>query len=474
MNWNFSLENFNTVWGQLIQIGIVLIFLFLGNFLRNIIPFLKRGLIPSALIGGTLLLVFNIILKNLFNFELVSKNFMQIITYHGLGIGFIAMTLKINKEKKNISLIKSVENGALTGATYMLQAFVGIAITVIFFIITKTTNNVIWADSGVLLPLAFGQGPGNALTWDINFSNLLDDSGNNLFTGNGSFGLTLASIGFIVASLFGILYINYFKKRGLIQIRKHNDNLKLQSLELYDDEIPDSESVDKFSIQLGIVFICYVATFGIMSLLGSISDFTNSIAWGFNFIWGVLCANIFKLIHKFLRKKKILKRTYINNYQMDRISGFAFDLMIVAGVASIEINDVKRYIIPLIVLCAIGTLVTFIYVRFVTKRKFKGYEHEMFVINFGTLTGTASNGMILVKEIDPNYETPAANIFVVSQVPAMLFVAPLLLLLSFSSKSLLSTLICMGIFILLFIIYNLFIFRDVIFKKKNHWFSQWF
>ncbi len=28
---------------------------------------------------------------------------------------------------------------------------------------------------------------------------------------------------------------------------------------------------------------------------------------------------------------------------------------------------------------------------------------------FGMLTGTASRGMILLREIDPNYETPAAN-----------------------------------------------------------------
>lgn len=200
--------------------------------------------------------------------------------------------------------------------------------------------------------------------------------------------------------------------------------------------------------------------------LGAISDFTNSIAWGFNFIWGVIFATLIKFVITKLHKKKVIKKKYINNYQMDRISGFAFDAMIVAGVAAIEIEDVKRYIWPLIVLCVAGAFSTYFYLRKVTKNCFKGYEHEMFVTNFGTVTGTASNGMILLKEIDPNFVTPASNLFVLSQFPAMICVAPLLLLLNFASKSFTNTLIALGIFFVLFMAYTIFLFRRRIFKRK--------
>lgn len=141
--------------------------------------------------------------------------------------------------------------------------------------------------------------------------------------------------------------------------------------------------------------------------------------------------------------------------------------MIVAGVSAIEIEDVKRYIWPVIILCAIGALITYIYIRVVSKHCFKGYEHEMFVTNFGTVTGTASNGMILLKEIDPNYETPASNLFVLSQFPAMISVAPLLLLLNFAGKSFTNAVITFAIFLVLFIGYTLFLFRAAIFKKKK-------
>ena len=372
------------------------------------------------------------------------------------------MTLKTVKTKNKVGRVKMFENGIMTGGAYMLQAFVGLGITLLFFMFSKNSDNPIYYGLGLLLPLGYGQGPGNALTWNINFTEMSE-----MFTGNGSVGLTIASIGFIVASLFGVLYINIFKRKGLIKVReqKHEEKSILDFEE--DNEIPDSESVDKFSIQLGFVFLGYALSFAIMVGLGALSDFTNSIAWGFNFIWGVIAATLIKLVLNTLHKKKIIKQKYINNYQMDRISGFAFDIMIVAGVAAIEIEDVKRYIWPVIILCAIGALITYIYIRVVSKHCFKGYEHEMFVTNFGTVTGTASNGMILLKEIDPNYETPASNLFVLSQFPAMISVAPLLLLLNFAGKSFTNAVITFAIFLVLFIGYTLFLFRTAIFKKKK-------
>ena len=154
---------------------------------------------------------------------------------------------------------------------------------------------------------------------------------------------------------------------------------------------------------------------------------------------------------------------------MDRISGFAFDVMIIAGVAAIEINKIKSYIPVIIALTVVGTLVTFFYVRFVTKHCFKGLTHQMFLVNFGTLTGTASNGMILLREMDPSFETQSSNIFIVSQFPAMLTVAPLLFLTGFAGQSITHTYIALGIFAFLAIVYTVIIFvlqKKVIEKQK--------
>ena len=460
--WNFTLANYPAVWAFMVQLGLLLLFLMLGNILRRTIPLFRKCLVPSALLGGTLLLIANVIAKQ-FDFVLVDNRLMQVITYHCLAIGFAAMTLKTEKSTHKTNKAQVVEFGALQGGCYMLQAFVGLGITLVLFLLTRYGKQVISYICGLILPLAFGQGPGNALSWDINFTNIP----NAQFAGNGSFGLSLASIGFVVASVLGVLYINIYKKRGDLVVRKARpDGQIVDQSNPKGDEIPDNESVDKFTIQLGFVALAYALSFGFMCLLGAISDFTNSIGWGFNFLWASLAAMLIKVVVKQLHRHNLMHRVYINNYQMDRISGFSFDLMIVAGVAAIEINDIRSYILPVVVLSVVGAVITYVYIRKVSKECFKGFEHEMFLMAFGTLTGTASNGMILMKEVDPGLRTPTSSLYILSNFPGMVMIAPLLLLLGIAGKTLTNAIIACAIFFMLWAAYTVFLFRRRIFKKR--------
>lgn len=461
-SWDFTLANYGPVWAFMVQFGLLLLFLMMGNILRRTIPLFRKCLIPSALLGGTLLLVVNIICKQ-FGFVLVDNRLMQVITYHCLAIGFAAMTLKTEKSTHKTNPAQVVEFGALQGGTYMLQAFVGLGITLVLFLLTRHGEQVASYVCGLILPLAYGQGPGNALSWDINFTNAPATQ----FAGNGSFGLSLASIGFVVASVFGVLHINISKKRGLLTVRNARPSGEaVDQANPSDSEIPDNESVDKFTIQAGFVALAYALSFLLMYLLGILSDFTNSIAWGFNFLWASLAAMLIKFVVKQLRKHNLMHREYINNYQMDRISGFSFDLMIVAGVAAIEINDIKNYILPIVLLSAVGAIITYIYIRLVSKECFKGFEHEFFLMSFGTLTGTASNGMILMKEVDPYLRTPTSSLYILSNFPAMVMIAPLLFLLGFAGKSLTNAIIACCIFFVLWVAYTMYLFRRKLFRKR--------
>ncbi|MBQ7863754.1 MAG: hypothetical protein IJ353_04710 [Lachnospiraceae bacterium] len=460
-SWDFTLANYGAVWAFLVQFGLLLLFLMLGNILRRTIPLFRKCLVPSALLGGALLLVVNIIGKQ-FGFVLVDNRLMQVITYHCLAIGFASMSLKTEKSTHKTNKAQIVEFGALQGGTYMLQAFVGLGITLILFMLTQGGNKVVSYICGLILPLAYGQGPGNALSWDINFTNTPAAQ----FAGNGSFGLSLASIGFVVASVFGVLYINIYKKRGELYVREGSIYNEASNQMNAEEEIPDNESVDKFTIQAGFVALAYALSFGFMCFLGVLSDFTNSIAWGFNFLWASLAAILIKAVVGRLRKHNLMHRGYINNYQMDRISGFSFDLMIVAGVAAIEINDIKNYILPIVILSLVGTVITYVYIRLVAKECFKGFEHEFFLMSFGTLTGTASNGMILMKEIDPGLRTPTSSLYILSNFTAMVMIAPLLFLLGFAGKSQTNAMIACVIFFTLWFAYTVYLFRRKIFKKR--------
>ena len=83
MEWDFTLANYGEVWHFMVQLGLLLLFMLAGNILRRTIPLFRKCLIPSALLGGALLLIVDISLKP-FDIYLVDNRIMQVITYHCL------------------------------------------------------------------------------------------------------------------------------------------------------------------------------------------------------------------------------------------------------------------------------------------------------------------------------------------------------------------------------------------------------
>lgn len=111
-SWDFTMANYDAVWGFAVQLGLLLLFLMLGNILRRKIPLFRSCLIPSALLGGGVLLLVDIICKQC-GFILVDNRLMQVITYHCLAIGFASMTLKTEKSSHKTNKTQVVEFGAL-------------------------------------------------------------------------------------------------------------------------------------------------------------------------------------------------------------------------------------------------------------------------------------------------------------------------------------------------------------------------
>ena len=62
-SWDFTLANYDAVWAFMVQLGLLLTFLMAGNILRRKIAVLRKAQVPSALLGGVLLLTTNIISK---------------------------------------------------------------------------------------------------------------------------------------------------------------------------------------------------------------------------------------------------------------------------------------------------------------------------------------------------------------------------------------------------------------------------
>ena len=453
------------VWQWLIQFCILAVALLLGNVLRTQIPFLKKSLLPSALLGGLLLLIF----KAIPGCEgLINKPMMEIVTFHALGLGFVALALKNNKIESKSTPMKVIETGALTASTYVIQGIVGLLASIAFFIFGKK----IFYAAGLLLPMGYGQGPGQALNFGSQFASQAHSQGIE-FAG-ADFGLSIAAMGFIVGSLIGVIYMNILRRKGKLSAKKIMD-AQTNKLEDYEgsNEIPDSESIDKLSVQICMVlfvyFLVYLFTNWIQGMdLGKFGTNTlKPMLWGFNFLLGTLFGVLFKNILKLFKKQRLMRREYINNYMLNRISGFCFDIMIVAGTAAISFEEFRRFVVPFIVICALGAIVTFVYVLWICKHLYPDYKYEGFFSMFGMLTGTASNGMILLREIDPKFETPAANNLVLQALAAIVMGFPVMLLLGYAPQSLSNSWITLGIMVAFWAVLTIFMLRTKIFKKKS-------
>lgn len=460
-----TLWDYNT-WSYCIQLGIILFAIIIGNIVSRRVPFIKNSLVPASVVAGILIFILKFI--PWVSENLIDSNFMESLTYHCLGLGFVAVALQTADKKKKAKTSVIVNSGIITVNGYLVQAFLGLGITIVLSI---TIFKDLFYAAGLLLPMGYGQGTGQAL----NFGKVYEGMG---FEKGASFGLSIAAVGFLVACIVGVIYLNILKKKGKLELQlARKDNSNDQSIAVYEEnEAPLSQSVDKLTIQMGLVVACYVIAYLIMlglsylavNYLGNFGVNTvRPLIWGFNFLIGTVVAIVSKVIMNKLRDKGIMRYKYANNHYMSRISGMFFDIMIVAGIAAINWQDLTGILWPLIIVCVLGGLGTFCYIKYVCKKIYPEYEYEAFFSIFGMLTGTASTGMILLREIDPNYETPAATNLIFQQVPAIAFGAPLLLLMSFAGQTFNNALLVLGVVIIMLIAYNIILFRKFIFKKKN-------
>ena len=455
--WEFS------VWGGFSILAVLLISLMVANFLKKTVRFLRVSLIPTSVLAGVILLVISSTYHAIFGEVMFDTAFfggkgmadMEVITYHALALGFIASTLKTSENK--MTKKRSVEifnTGVTTVSTYLLQGIVGLGVTILIALILDS----FFPAAGILLPFGYGQGTGQAL----NYGSIYEaDYG---FVGGKSFGLTIAALGFLSASIGGVIHLNILKKQKKIVILDECENtphVEFQS----DNEIAINGSLDKLTVQIALIAISYFAAYLLMYGLGLLLPGMKSVVYGFNFLIGVLMATLVKAVIKALQKNKVMKKQYTNNFLLDRLGNACFDIMVVAGIAAIRLDLLKEYWWILLIIGVVGLLITYFYVRFASYTLFPEYREEQFLAMYGMLTGTASTGIILLREIDGEFKTPVADNLVYQNFPAIVFGFPLMLLATLAPKDPYLTLLLLFLF---FVVMNLILFRSKIFKKKTN------
>ena len=454
------------VWGGMNVLAVLLLGMLAASLVKKSIKWLNDSLVPTSVLAGSLLLGVSGTYMAFSGESMFRTNFMggdgfgilETITYHALALGFIASTFESSGEKGTKKRKTEIFNtGITTVSTYLVQAITGLGLTIL---ISKVITDIFPA-AGMILPFGYGQGTGQAMNYGGIYEN---DYG---FEGGKSFGLAIATFGFLVASLGGVFYLSWLKRKNNIVKKAARTMKTVSNRSAKQDEIPLYESMDTLGVQLAFIFGSYVITYGVVYVLGELVPGLKSIMYGFNFLIGVLVATGVKKLVEVLENKGYLKKHYFNDFLMIRLRNVFYDIMVVAGIAAIRISTMKGYLGVLLIICIIGALLTFAYNYLVSRVLFKEYQDEQLVGMYGMLTGTASTGIVLLRELDPEFETPVSDNMVYQNFPAIIFGLPLMLIAAQAPENPVGTLL---IAVAFFAVLNIILFRKQIvgvFKKEK-------
>jgi ESS family glutamate:Na+ symporter len=431
----------------------------LANALIRLIKPLRKLLIPAPVLGGFLLLAFLAIWSRITGGSIIAPSTMEMLTFHGLGLGCAALALKSEEKEKNVKAQREIFNSALvTTSTYLIQAVTGLAISFALSYVIRC-----WPASGMLVPMGYGQGPGQAYNWGHTYEMSWG------FENGTSFGLTVSAMGFIACSIGGVIYLNVMRRKRNPKVLRHisaedEEEVLLPGTLFGKNEIPLSGSMDKLSVQFGLTFITYFIAYTITSILSKLCDMSGvnlltstvkPLFWGFNFIFATLGGIFVRKFLGSLYRSGAIKKRYTNNMMLDRVSGLMFDLMIVASIGAINLSAFRHgeFVIPMIVMCLVAAVASYFYVDHVCRKLFPDYNDESFLALYGMLTGVVGTGVILLREIDPRFETPACKNLVFQTLWTCLMGFPLLLFMGFVARSTTWTVITLSVNIVMFVFF---------------------
>jgi ESS family glutamate:Na+ symporter len=421
-NWNFFLNG-----------GIIATGLLIATAIRSKVRFFQRFLIPNSIIAGFLLLpMYNFVFANInMNTDALGE-----LAYHLLSLSFIALTLRTPYRQKGRGRNISSTSMAIL-AQFGLQALIGLGLTWLFI---QTFIPDLFHSFGLLLPLGFAQGPGQAFAigegWRI-FG--IEDAG--------TVGLTFAAVGFILASFGGIFLINYGVRHHWIK-PDYIKSIKTPDVRtgVYPrgSELPvgalqttQTEAIDSLTINVVAVLFAYMLTFlflsGLGVVLGFIGDAGNELAtnlWGISFIFAALMGMLVRKILAFMGADHIL-----DNRTLNRVSGLSVDLMVTSSIAAISLVIVAQYWLPILLVSLAGGLMTLAVIPWMGSRVFTDHKFLRSLLIFGVSTGTLSTGLALLRVLDPEFETPVASDYTYASGMTFVLAIPFILSINFSARA---------------------------------------
>ncbi len=377
-----------------------------GVVLRARISFLQNNLVPASLIGGVL------------GFGLISAGWslgyqsgdFTIFAFHFFTLSFMSLVLT-GTDKATVTKGGVAPGGMWLSIVWImslvLQALVGLVVIMAY---NAISGEELSHFLGMIATHGFTQGPGQALALGNIWENELG------VTQAIKFGLTYASAGFIAAFLVGVPVARWAIRSGLNfnqSARIDQEFLKgiMQSEASAGNQITHSANVDSLVYHIAILGVAYVIT---DQYLLAIQPIASELSMG-GVQFGIIFTHNLFFLHGLIvcvilraAMDKLGLGHMIDNGTQRRITGSSVDLMVVATIMSVEFAFVVDYFVPILLVCVAVTGVTAL-LCFGFGRKLATLGIERSITIFGCCTGSTGSGLLLLRILDPELNTPVAR-----------------------------------------------------------------
>ncbi len=380
-----------------------------AEFIRALIAPLRRFGLPASIIAGTLGLGLG---PSGLDALPVDLSILRAGVYHALGIVFIALSLQAPAQGMGGGG-KSMAFGITT--MVCMQTVLGLAVVLILGLVL---GSQVHPGFGLMLPLGFEQGPGQALAMGSAWAKSGMESGADV-------GLIVAAVGYAWAVFVGMPLVAWGKSRGYASSDRSAQVVKQATVS---ELVPEPGGLERLAAQVVTIGLVYLATFGFctafstgLAKLGA-ADVGHMI-WGFHFMIGALLAMAVRPLFS-----RLPGESPLDDVLLGRLAGLTVDVSTCAALAAVQLSVLAANWLPIALVTTVGGLATLVACVWFSVRAFPDSPFEHCVIWFGSATGTLPMGLALLRIIDPELRSPAPASVVLGSAGAVVGVAPILLL----------------------------------------------
>lgn len=367
------------------------VFLLIGFAAREVVKPIQKLYIPASVIGGVLALVAG---PQVLGIVEIPDSWSSM---SGVLINLIMTAMVFGVTIKRDRIRNYLDYALLLLIGYGAQIAIGAGLGMFL--------ERIWPGLpygwGLMAVFAFWGGHGNASAAGAVFEQ-------NGIADNTGMGMILATFGLMVAIIVGMILVNWGIRKKYAANLEESAGKKGPQLSgaLPKDSRPSlgfqtvpSLGINSLALQLGFLLLSLFVGMKLIGLLCRLVPALSNIPVmvrgmiGAILVWPVMC--------------RLKMDQYVDKRSISTISGFCLELVVCSAIATLRLDLVTAYLVPILIMTAVIVLVMAGISMYIGKHLCWEDWLEKALLSFGQGTGNTATGLALVRCVDPNMKSTA-------------------------------------------------------------------